>query len=125
AKEILERAKKRFEFHSIKLLNGLRPCPDLDDLETRFINALNPENWEINPSNFFNEEKIRIESALELESSTEDFLRLLPGKSMIQKAAEVLGVNKDIYMKIVFKLSEPETGNQHVISEIKSHLLIS
>ncbi|PGR00697.1 AAA family ATPase [Priestia megaterium] len=125
AKEILERAKKHFEFHSIKALNGLKPSLDLDDLEVRFIDALNPKNWEMNPSNFFNEEKVRIESALELESPTEDFLRLLPGKSMIQKAAEVLGVNKDIYMKIVFKLSEQETGNQHVISTIKSHLLIS
>ncbi|MFC4102885.1 AAA family ATPase [Paenibacillus xanthanilyticus] len=114
SKEILERARKRFEFHSVKLLNELRHHPDLDSLKENFVSALKPENWAIDPSLIFKEERERIEKSLEQAASIEDFLKFLPGKPMIQKAAEVLGMSKERYIQIVLKLATTTSTGEEI-----------
>lgn len=127
-KQILERAKRRVEAHTISLLNSVAVNPDLASLRSSFEAAMQPANWAFEPSQIFTEEEIIVMSAL--RGSPLEFLGILPAKSYFAHAAAEIGVTPDRYLEIVvaglIESGKPETGesrlHEQLIAALRDHL---
>jgi len=99
AQQISERFKRRCQSGVDAVVNGLRVPEDTKMLETKYVSALQPENWNFDPQSIFLEEQNRLEKAL--SSDENDFLKLFPGKVLLPIAANVLGIDKVKYRELI------------------------
>lgn len=68
-------------------------------MEPKYIAGLEPGNWSVSPSQLFAQEKQTIENSL--SGNEEEFMRVLPGKTLIDRAAHALGMDGDRYVSLV------------------------
>lgn len=100
AKQISERFKRRCEGGLSAVVNGLRATDDLSMLQSEYVSALQPSNWDFDPETIFTEERQCLEKAL-LSPNEEAFLRLFPGKVCLPIAARTLGIEPVRYRELV------------------------
>lgn len=128
-KVILERVKQRTEQQLLGTLNNLYTKDRISDLSSDYLNALQIDHWSFKPAEFFNNEKLLIEGALENNSSTDTFLKVFPGKILLSMATKLLGFGKENdYMALVISAlncgkNEPLANLKLEITEaLKKHL---
>jgi len=112
-KQILERAKKRVELNTARLLNSVSVNPDLDRMRHNFESAIQPATWPFDPAMIFTEEESRVTASL--AGDVLDFLSLFPGKSYISLGPSQLGLTAERYVEIVLAglSSRGEDGSSH------------
>ena len=98
-KQVSERFRKRCEVLILPKLNSLEMSDNLDELESKQVEAVKNAFAEIVPSQVFWEEKDRVVSSI--QSSGQDYLRLLPGKGTLGEMAKSLEISKHRYIAIV------------------------
>jgi len=101
-KQIIERVKRNIEYRLEGFLNLVSPNPEMEIMRNNFLEAMDISNWELDPEQIFNTEREIVESAL--NGNIEEFLRIIPGKRIIGKTADVLGVRVNVYKKLVIEV---------------------
>lgn len=106
-KQVLERVKRKTELSIRGILNQVPPHADVEHVKISYTEALNVENWGFSPDQIFEEETIRLNSAL--SSNNEEFLKLFPGKAIHGLAAEKMGISTDrVYALLSSALNIPD-----------------
>lgn len=114
-KQILERVKRRSELNIRGILNSVPPNIDVEEVKENYINALNSTNWGFSPLDIFNEEQVRVSTAL--SSDELEFLKIFPGKSIHGLVAEKLGISLErIYSLVSSALNIPDEVSMQPIS---------
>jgi len=100
AKQIVERFKCRCSGGLNTVVNDLQVIGDLNVLESKCVNTLQPDNWGFSPADIFLEERKLLENAL---ASTEpiQFLTFFPGKVFLPIATRLLGLEPSAYKELV------------------------
>lgn len=98
-KQISERYRRSGEHEFRVAKNSLEITDNIEEMEPKHIAGFEPGNWSVPPAQLFAQEKETIEKSL--SGDEEDFLRVLPGKSLIDQAADVLGIDSDRYVSLV------------------------
>lgn len=109
SKQISERFRYRCENQVHKAMNILNVSGTEPEVKANHCSALSPENWNVQPETIFEEEKSLIENAL--NSTCENFLRILPGKVYFQILVEKLGLSKASYVDLVVDSLRSKEGN--------------
>lgn len=108
-KTAIERVKARIAPHLEALLADVKSHVDVAQLEKNLVDRLQPQAWSFDPKVVLAEEVARLRTA-DLVASHDEFLRLFPGKPILDRAAEALGVEADVYRRLANgALSEPES----------------
>lgn len=123
---ISQRFRRRCEQIFDKALNGLKvDSPDPAIVKANHILALELKTWNINPDVIFEEEKARIYSAI--EGGIDNFLKILPGKTIVADAAKVVGMTKDSYINLICKalIEENSTTQLHQLGKKLENALLN
>ena len=124
-KIILERAKQRTEEQSKRLLNGLHTETNIGTVKLKYLEALNISNWGFSPESYFDEENAIIEGALVPTSTTEDFLRLFPGKTLFPRIISALGMTQESFLNLVISALNSSAEAQPTPLEILKTELVA
>lgn len=98
-KQISERFRCRCEDQVHKAMNVLNVSGTETEVRANHCSALSPENWNVQPETIFEEEKCLIENAL--NSTCENFLKVLPGKVYFPILVEKLGLSRASYVDLI------------------------
>ncbi len=123
-KIILERVKKRTKWQSKNLLNAVNnPSKTLAEIKLDYLDALKIENWLFVPSDFFEEEKNRVQGILD-SKNIEELLKIFPGKTIFGKIIGKLGITQDSLINIIISaLNNPaSTIRDGIILIFKDYL---
>lgn len=100
-KVILERWKRRIEPRLIGVVASVHTRTDsLSDIVDSLPQLFDAATWDFSPAGVLEEEKLRIERAVET-GTIDDVLRLLPGKARIAAAAQYVGQQPDDFINLV------------------------
>jgi hypothetical protein len=120
-KQISERFRRRCEFVTEAVLNGLKLDGDLEVLEQQHLTALDPAEWSVPAVTISREERQRFERAL--ADAFEECLKLLPGKEFLRVAAEAVGMERDAYIGLICStLSSSDDSLRGLGKELEAHL---
>jgi len=111
AKQIVERFKCRCNGGLDTVVNKLQVIADIDGLESKCVNSLQPANWGFQPQAIFREERKLLENALTSEPMK--FLTLFPGKVFLPIATRLLGLEPPAYKALL---------NNALVADNKSNL---
>ena len=98
-KQISERFRCRCEDQVHKAMNALDVSGTETDVQANHCSALSPKNWNVQPEKIFEEEKSLIEDAL--NSTCENFLKILPGKVYFPILVKKLGLSSASYVDLI------------------------
>lgn len=97
---ISERFRRRCERIFDISLNKLKvSSSDPEDVKNNHVAALDPQAWSTNPNAIWDEEINRVNAAINGDGN--DFLKILPGKSILGDAAKTVGLNKESYITMI------------------------
>ena len=128
-KQILERAKRKTELSVRGMLNQVPPHDDIEHVKNSYTEALNVERWGFSPTQVFEDETTRLNSAL--SSNNEEFLKLFPGKTIHGMAAEKIGISTDrVYALLSSALNIPDEPERQpsssaVLLPLKNDLIVA
>ncbi len=110
-KQISERFRRRCEFAIEAVLNTLKLDEDIEIVEQRHVEALDPAAWSVPATAIFAEERQRVEKAV--AGDFEECLKLIPGKEFLGLAAEAVGMTREAYVELICSaLSSSDNGHQ-------------
>lgn len=99
-KLVSERFRRRCERIFDMTLNKLKvSSPDAEIVKANHIAALEPQAWNIEPKVIFDEELNRVNAAI--EGDVIEFLKILPGKTILGDAANAVELIKDSYITLI------------------------
>jgi len=108
-KQISERFKCRCEAQVRKAMNVLNVNGTETEVRDNHCSALSPENWNVQPETIFEEEKSLIEDAL--NSTCENFLKILPGKVYFPILVKKLGLSRASYVDLIVDSLRSKEGD--------------
>ena len=121
-KQMSERFRRRCEFATEAVLNGLKLDEHIEVLETQHVAALDPSVWSVPATVIFREERQRFEQAL--TGAFEECLKVLPGKEFLGLAAEAVGMERDAYVGLICSaLSSSDNSLRELGSELEVQLI--
>lgn len=98
---IVERWKQRLEPHLEGLVSGVsKRQASVTDLVAELPAIFDHTQWQFSPEAFLVEEQTRVQSAV-ATGSTDQLLRIMPGKQMLPIAARYCGLSVDAYINLV------------------------
>ena len=100
-KQISERFRLRCRAQIDRTLSSLNVEGNESEVKTNHCSATSQENWNISPDKIFDEEKDTVIRAL--SGSSDEFIRVLPGKTYISDLANQLGFTKVAYADLIEK----------------------
>jgi len=105
-KIIAERFRCRLEHEFRSVLNSLKSRGDITTLKERLTKPLTPANWRPDPGTIFDEEESRLAS--ELSGTFDQLLAIIPSKAIWKRGPEALGVDADLYKRLVLSILTDE-----------------
>ena len=106
-KHVLIRAKQRMEFELRALTNPLAPNADCAVGQVEFCAAFDVAGWAVQPADIYQQEIVTIEGAI--SGTAEEFVKIMPSKSIIGHLANELGIHKGRYVELVCHSLNPPT----------------
>ena len=111
---VIQRWKARIEPHLAGLVaQSANRNASLDMLIAEMPALFDMNTWNFSPQGFLEEEKQRVEPAVET-GTADEFLALIPGKQCAPVAARQLGMNLDAYVQLIIHgltgSDEPNVG---------------
>jgi hypothetical protein len=98
---VIQRWKARVEPHLQTLVSGVsKKGVPVAELVGELPNLFDYTQWGFSPTDFLEEERVRVEAALTTEATLE-LLAIVPGKQLLPVAAQTAGVQNKAYVDVV------------------------
>lgn len=108
-KQISKRFRCRCEGQMHEAMSILNARGTETEVRANHCSALSPANWNVQPETIFEEEKTAITEAI--NSSCENFLKILPGKVYFSILVEKLGQTKTSYVDLIVNSLRSKEGD--------------
>ncbi len=115
---VSERFKCRLEKEFLTARNGLKPKSSMDDTEEHYAQSLDASGWQTPPIELFRAEREVVENAL--GGSAEDFLKVFPGKQLLNEIQSLLGIDPKGYVDLIceaLKATDDAGARLHVLGK--------
>ncbi|MFD6695887.1 ATP-dependent nuclease [Micromonospora aurantiaca (nom. illeg.)] len=124
SKVILERWKRQVESRLVGVVAtvGTRNAA-ISEISSQIPATFDSANWDFKPQEILETERTRVEEAfINAKASIVEVLRLMPGKQLIPRVAQIAGMTPQAYRRLIVAALEGDSSLADLESSIRSSL---